>query len=329
MTTSLKEIEHELSGCVKVDKKNWTRIYILMKAVDDGQLYKQREDTPSFTSWVNTLADELGVHVSLLWARKKAGKSYDEYVKRAEQQGRQVRNLEEISVSPDSINLCEKVAGKNAAEMDRLIDKVVAGELSREDLRAAAKARRAAASETGTKAMATSRHDRIEAADRTETEERVTAADIVMAMRKSDWLNPVRTDTYFRHAYHIFPEFALQTGTSTHARRADAMIVETVTASERGEVVLRGIEIKVDNHDLENDHKMAEYTDFCDYFYVAIPEGDKEMLETAESLIRPAWGIMTVSKEGKITIKRDPERLEAVMRDKTLSAALIKLMPGW
>lgn len=326
MGMTLKDIEMEISGCVKVDRKNWTRIYKLMEAVESEKLYLQREDTPSFTKWVNILAEELGVHVSLLWARKKAGKSYDEYARRAEQQGRRVRDLEDLSVSPDSINLCEKVAGKNAAEMDRLIDRVVAGELTRDDLRAAAKAKRSVASEAGVQAMATSRHDRIEADERTETEEKVTAADIVMALRRSDWLAITNDGRYFQHKYQHFPEFGIDTGTSTHARRMDALIAETVTAKERGEVILRGVEIKVDRHDLENDHKMAEYTDFCDYFYLAVPEGEEEMITLAESLIRPAWGILTVSKEGTIRIAKEPVKLDALMRDKTLAACLIKLM---
>lgn len=326
MSMTLKDIELEISGCVKVDRKNWTRIYKLMDAVESEKLYLQREDTPSFTKWVNILAEELGVHVSLLWARKKAGKSYDEYARRAEQQGRKVRDLEDLSVSPDSINLCEKVAGKNAAEMDRLIDRVVAGELTRDDLRAAAKAKRASASEAGVQAMATSRHNRIEEEDRIETEEKITAADIVMALRRSDWLPVANNGKFFEHKYQCFPEFGIDTGTSTHARRMDALIAETVTAKERGEVILRGVEIKVDRHDLENDHKMAEYTDFCDYFYLAVPEGDEEMITLAESLIRPAWGILTVSKEGTIRIAKEPVKLDALMRDKTLAACLIKLM---
>ena len=181
---NLKEIEQELSGCIKVDKRNWTRMYQLMNEVESEQMYKERQDTPTFTSWVNALAEEMGVHVSLLWSRKKAGKSYDEYRQRAERKGRKVADLEDLSVSPDSINLCEKVAGKNATEMDRLIEQVVAGKLTREDLRAAAKARKEISGLKGPR----SRHDRVTAADRTETEASVTASDIVMALKKSTWL---------------------------------------------------------------------------------------------------------------------------------------------
>lgn len=320
---NLKEIEQELSGCIKVDKKNWIKMYQLINEVESEQLYKERKDTPTFTSWVNALAEELGVHVSLLWSRKKAGKNYDEYKKRAERSGRKVTDLGDLSVSPDSINLCEKVAGKNAAEMDRLIDKVVAGELTREELRAAAKARKEISGQKGPK----SRHDKIEAADRTETEVRITAADIVMALKKSTWLSASKEYARFKQAYQCFPEFRIDAGTSRHSRRIDVLIAETVTSTEQDSVVLRGIEIKVDKKDLEGDHKMAEYTDFCDYFYVAIPADNQLLREAAESIIRPAWGIITVSKNGKIDVIKEAEKKEALFRDKTLATCLVKLMP--
>ena len=319
-SNKLKKIEEELAGYVKADKKNWVKIYQLMHEVETGKLYEERDDTPSFTSWVNALADELGVHVSLLWARLKAGRTYAEYEGRAAKQGKSVTPLSALSVSPDSINLCEKVAGKSAAEMDELIDKVVGGELTREDLRAAARAKRAAG---GT--MPTTRHDRIDAADRTEDGSGVTAADIVVALRKPSWLTVARTDKYFNHVYHFFTEFRIPSGTSRHARRIDVMIAETVTAAELDEIILRGVEIKIDINDLRDDHKMQEYTNFCDYFYIAVPDGSPELLEAAESVRRPSWGILTVTKDGKVTVAHEPEKLNPAFRSVTLTNCLIKL----
>ncbi len=319
--SKLQEIEKEISSCLSVDKSNWIRIYRLIDEVDRDKLYLERTDTPSFTSWVNYLAGVLNVHVSLLWSRKKAGKVYDEYRQRAIEQNRTVPELEDLRISPDSISLCERVAGKNAKEMDRLIEKVIDGTLTREDLRAAAKAKRA-----GNGIMATTRHDRIEPEDRTETEDIVTAADIMMALRKSGWLKIQRDEPYFDHVYHCYAEFRVDTGTSHHARRIDALIAETLTESERDRITLRGVEIKVDCNDLKNDHKMAEYCEFVDYFYLAIPEDSADMLELAKSVIRPEWGIITVSKDGIIKIKHDPERLNPTFRDKTMSTALIKML---
>ena len=316
----LKRIEEELAGYVKTDRRNWVKIYRLMHEVEQEKLYMEREDTKSFTSWVNALADELHVHVSLLWARLKAGRSYAEYEERATQQGRTVTPLDSVAVSPDSLNLCEKVAGKNSDEMDKLIDKVLTGDLTRDDLRAAAKAKRAAG---GT--MPTTRHDRISADQRTEKTVTIAAADIVMALRRSSWLPTAREDEHFKHIYHLFPEFRIPSGSSRSVRRIDAMIAETITASEKDTVVLRGIEIKIDAHDLLNDHKMQEYTDFCDYFYIAIPADDPEMLSAAQSVRRPGWGILTVTKGGEVTVAQEPKQLSPIFRDKTLANCIIKM----
>lgn len=132
--------------------------------------------------------------------------------------------------------------------MDSLIDKVVDGALTRADLRAAAQIKRAAG-DTG----AQTRHDRLNPEDKElNLTPQVAASDIIIALRKhSDWLQVVRTDKYFDHKYHVFTEFRADTGTSSHTRLMDALIVETLTASSKDFVALRGIEIKVNKSDLK------------------------------------------------------------------------------
>ena len=50
-----------------------------------------------------------------------------------------------------------------------------------------------------------------------------------------------------------------------------------------------------------------------------------ELLEAAESVRRPSWGILTVTKDGKVTVAREPERLNPAFRSVTLTNCLIKL----
>lgn len=321
METKLKRIEEELAGYIKVDQKNWTKIYQLMKEVQKGELYKERPDTKSFNAWVNALADDLKVHVSLLWARLKAGRVYQEYEDRAAKNGRFVTPMSSLSISPDSLNLCEKVAGKNALAMDELIDKVVSGELTREDLRAAAKAKRAAGG-----MMPVTRHDRIDADDRTELRTEVTASDIMLALRQPSWLPGTKDIRGIKKAYHMFSEFRIPSGTSRYVRRIDGMVAETYTVTNSDEIVLRGVEIKISSEDLLGDHKMQEYTDFCDYFYLAIPDGVQKIMDAALSISRPAWGILAVKKDGSIRVVRNAEKLDAIFRDKTMSNCIIKLI---
>ena len=325
---ALNKIEGQLSQYLAADKKNWIQTYLLMSEVQDKELYIV--NYRSYTKWINHLADSLSIHVSTLWSRLKAGKNYAEYASRAREQGRIVPQIEEIDVSPDSLNLCAKVAGKNAAEMDKLVDQVVAGDLTRENLRQAAKARKA--------------FDCVQPSDRTEMEEKITAADIILALQSSNWLfeqaiiNPVWekviTDpretvkkNYIKEKYRIFEEFSVDPGTSHHSRRLDALIVENISVPARADnpVNLIGVEIKVDINDLKNDCKMQEYTDFVDQFYLAVPD-EEDIVNSALSIKLDSWGLLTVSKDGQTKVLQTADKLSAIMRDNTLNNLILKLL---
>lgn len=321
--SDIKELEKELAEYINIDKSNWTNIYRLMELVKTEKLYLQRKDTKTFTAWVNVVAERMQVHVSLLWKDLKAGSIYAEYAQRAEEQGRQIKSLEEITVTPDSLSLCVQAAGKNKSEIDNLVNKVVNGELRRKDLRAAAKAKREMSN-------ADEKENSIDKVVRernlTKTHKQVTAPYIVRSFNgNTSWLNGDHNNPYRQQFYRCFEEFRVHSGTSHHARRVDIMIVENYTANASDEVILRGIEIKVDKSDLLADKKMAEYADYCDYFYIAIPANDSALLWTAKSIRRPEWGILTVSKDGIIKVEEEAEKLPALFRDKSLATCIIKM----
>lgn len=223
--------------------------------------------------------------------------------------------------------------------MDKLVDQVVAGDLTRENLRQAAKARKAAGG-----FVATSKFDCIQPEDRTEMEEKITAADIILALQSSNWLfeqaitnpvwekvitdprNPVRKN-YIKEKYRVFEEFAIDPGTSCHSRRLDALIAENISVPARADnpVNLIGVEIKVDINDLKNDCKMQEYTDFVDQFYLAVPD-EQDIVNAALSIILDSWGLITISKDGQIKVLQTADKLSAIMRDNTLNNLILKLL---
>lgn len=343
----LEAIENQLTAAVRSDQGVWQKCYELMHQVEQDQMYASA-GYKSFTQWVNTMATRVGCHVSVLWARFKAGRTYSEYAARAQAAGREVPQLEQIKISPDTIKLCSTVAGADAATMDHLLDKSLAGELSRSDLRAAARAKKAqnpeAEPETRHSAAADAAARAVQAgqaedgtADTAEQAEQaaqrrksqkleLTAAQIVLALKRSeDWIGePDETKWIDRKCRH-FTEFRADTGSSHAARRFDLLCIETLTAAERDTVVIRGVEIKVSKSDLEQDHKMQEYTAFCDAFYIAVPDVP-EMIQTAEAVRLPAWGLITVAGSGALKIIHAAVLQPGLMRDKTIAAALIKLM---
>lgn len=324
MAEKIDVIENELENILSSDKKSWVRIYELMDIVEREKLYADKFS--SYTKWVNNLAEKAKVHVSLLWNRKKAGRVYAAYEERAKKQGKTVPSMEKVTVSADNFNLIEKIAGNNEKVADELIDMVLQGDMKRSDLKnawATVKADRAAG---GKKTV------RVNAYDKEDIEvkkERITAADIVLALSHSRWMEnsdiEIYTDRYTQPKYKLLPEFAVQTGTSHHARRIDGLIMENMTVEKEKaySIHIHAVEIKVSRHDLLSDHKMQEYVDYADYFWIAVPE---ELIEDAKSIMLPSWGLIMIDDKKKLHVVKNAELHNGVFRDQTVETALIKIL---
>lgn len=319
MADKIDAIENELESILSSDKKSWVRIYELMDTVEREKLYSDQYS--SYTKWVNALADKAKVHVSLLWNRKKAGRVYAAYEERANAQGKSVPAMADVAVSADNFNLIEKIAGNNTDVADELIDKVLHGDMKRSDLKNAWQTVKADREASGKKSVRVNAYDKESIEVQTET---ITAADIVLALSRPNWLKN-SVDRYTQSKYRILTEFAVQTGTSHHARRIDALILEnrTVEAEKPYNLHAHAIEIKVSKHDLLSDHKMQEYTDYADFFWIAVPE---ELKADAESIMLNDWGLITIDEKKELHVIKKAELHDAIFRDKTVETALIKIL---
>jgi len=344
----LERIERQLAELVGADRKSWVQIYRLLDEVEREELYKA--GYPSYTAWVNAIAERMQVHVSLLWMRKKAGRFYAEYEQRQQAKGQAVPSMEEISVSPDNFILVEKIAGKNDRVADELMDKVIAGDLKRSDLKnawATVKADRADNNQQVTLRNGNDRkrgleqeqedagRDEDSVAEQPEDEDsavgKIKATDIMVALNhQRDWINvdagqegTRQINPYVMPKYKVLPEFPVETGTTRHARRVDAMVLETITAKAANELVLHGIEIKVSKGDLLNDDKMQEYTSFCDCFWLAVPAGLEPYVK---QVALPEWGLLVVDKDGNIHVAWTAKHRPGACREESIRLALIKLM---
>lgn len=320
---TIDAIENELESILSSDKKSWVRIYELMDTVEREKLYSDQYS--SYTKWVNALADKAHVHVSLLWNRKKAGRVYSAYEERAKERGRTVPSMNAIQVSADNFNLIEKIAGNNTDVADELIDKVLQGDMKRSDLKNAWQTVKADREASGMKSVRVNAYDKEGVDVKTET---ITAADIVLALSRPNWLKnsvDTYTDRYAPSKYRVLTEFAVQTGTSHHARRIDALVLEnhTVEAEKPYNLHAHAIEIKVSKHDLLSDHKMQEYTDYADFFWIAVPE---ELKADAESIMLNDWGLITIDEKKELHVIKKAELHDAIFRDKTSETALIKIL---
>lgn len=358
---NLNIIEKELDQLISDDKKSWIKIYKLLETVETQRLYTT--NYRSFTAWINSLSTKLKIHVSVLWSRKKAGKIYSEYLSRAHAAGRSVTTLDDTaapSIPPESINYIDKIAGSNTAVADDLMDKLLNGNLSRNQLKSAWETVKAGRAATGIKPRVNAHDaykDAVSDATSTNNEKQITAADIVLALTtSSEWLSHIgigtdastaspiipnltnhRSDRPDRHVtpkYRVMPEFAVRTGTSHFARRIDALVLENHTIEQlrdkNYELHLHAVEIKVDRHDLLGDHKMQEYCDFADFFWIAVPA---VLEEDARNILAPGWGLLVITDDAdskrfsrSVRVAEKAKMSTGVMRDQTLSTALIKLL---
>lgn len=320
MIENIIEIEDELNELLTSNKKLWVRTYELMNEVDELKLWKGR--AKSYTAWVRQLAIKTKVNESLLWRRKKAGKIFSQYQQRQIDKGNtEIKTLEEIDISPENLQLVERISQGNEDYQDELIEKVLNDELGRKDLKNLWKTVKV---EKGQSAVRKSRHysyddikkqeDQEEETEKKQDKDVLKAVDIVRALSAKTWLEDNfdkreynKRDKYTKEVNKDFTEFPVFSGTSRTSRRIDFLKIENYTKNVH-EIMLHGVEIKVSKSDLERDEKVSEYYDFVDYLYFAVPDNLEEL---ATELAPDNWGVLTVDTDGNLKLIQKPIRNES------------------
>jgi len=322
---SLNKIEKELSSLIDIDKKNWTSFYVLLKKVEDLELWKDKYK--SYTQWIKDFCIKTKTHESIIWNRKKAGKVYESYMQVQKEKGIEVAPIEEVKVSADSLVLLDKINKYDNKVASDLVNKVINKEITKKDLREVYKSIRPNVKDISTNPNIKS-VEVVENKDDIEYNNKVNANEIVSTLCNIEWLSKDKIKRkYFKSSfeqdkYRAFTEFPIFTGTSRKSRRMDMLICENITSDEVWELNLHCIEIKVSKSDLLNDNKYTEYSEFVDYMWLAIPE---DLLEEAKSNKFKECGIIVV-KDGKAYIKQQAIKLKSLRRIDTLNNIALKLI---
>lgn len=330
----IKKIENQLKKLVEQDKNSWAKFYLLMKKVEDEELYKEL-DFKSFTAWLKDFAIKNKIHESVLWNKKKAGKVYESYVKTKHEQGVEVAPIEQANVGVDSLVLLDKISKKNADLGAELTEKAVNKEITRADLRNAYKTIRGdLKKDTGNKVIEkykvlqeNGNDDTIKAEPKEENTANVTATNIVMALNNHTWLGKKEEVTGFKgrfveRKYRALTEFPVYPGTTKKSRRIDVLVAENIKAKEHYNINLHGIEIKVAKWDFLNDTKYTEYAEFVDRLWIAIPES---LLDVCTENTPKGVGIL-IFKDGKIEIEREAKKIKPDRKQEALTTLVLKLL---
>lgn len=336
------KIEKELKHLVEQDKNSWARFYLLMKRVEDEQLYKELKFN-SFTAWLKDFALKNKIHESVLWNKKKAGKVYERYVETKQKQGIEVAPIEDANVGVDSLVLLDKISKKDAELGAELTEKAVNKEITRADLRNAYKTIRGDLNkkdntdnktaieviEEDNKLHEENNNTIINTIENSEKDntDNVTATNIVMALNNHNWLGEKEEIKGFKgrfieRKYKAFTEFPVYTGSTKHSRRIDVLVAENISIEEHYNLQLHGIEIKVAKSDLLNDTKYTEYAEFVNKLWIAVPHNlVSECVKNTPKNI----GVL-VFKDGEIKVKRNAKTLKSQRLQETLTTLALKLL---
>lgn len=333
------KIQKELKHLVEQDKNSWARFYLLLKKVEDEQLYKEL-DFNSFTAWLKDFALKNKIHESVLWNKKKAGKVYERYVETKQKQGIEVPKIEDAKVGVDSLVLLDKISKKNETLGAELTEKAINREITRADLRNAYKTIRGdLKKDTGKTEIKVIEDDNklheennntiinnIENSKKDDIDN-VTATNIVMALNNHNWIGEKEVVKGFKgrfieRKYRALTEFPVYPGTTKKSRRIDVLIAENISADEHYELELHGIEIKVSKSDFLNDKKYTEYTEFVNKLWIAVPQN---LAAVCEKNTPKNIGIMYL-EDGEIKVKRQAQELNPENKQEALTTLALKLL---
>lgn len=331
MILDLEDAEKELDECIRsADENAWAAAATVLMQVDLEKLWEDG-GYHSFSAWLRDFAQRKRCSESLLWKYLKAGRAYAA----AAETAADMPPVSEAAMSARTVATVDKICGADAARAAEMLEKVQAGELRPS---AVEEQWRAMRKMTGARR---SRHDAQAKPDEEQQSDAAMTARVTAAVVRdaSNWIWGAETteEAEARRAREAprqylvrdsmlcraLTEFPVRVAGADRARRMDVLVAENQTTADWMEVALRGVEVKVSEHDLERDEKMGDYAMFCDCMYIAVPEG---LAEAAEAAVPAGWGMLVYDMgSDALSVLREPERLEAPRRESALMTVAVKL----
>lgn len=308
---------------INIDKNNWATFYLLLKEIEDKELYRPR--FKSFTQWVKDFCINTKTHESTVWNRKKAGRVYETYAKFKADQGVKVKTIDKINISVNSLVLLDKINRYDEKIFNQLVDKVINKEITQKDLREVYHRIRPTN-------ISKNPHDKreINLTPRVMNNSVITENDIVASLCDLKWLSVKTKNNRFKSALEsnkmrTFTNFRLFTETTQNKLNMDMLISENVTSDNNQDLYIHGIEIKAGTSIYLKDSLFDEYARFVDYLWLAIPMDNVKSLKK-NNIKHKNLGIIAVEGDGTVTIIESAIKLSCDLRHETLKNIVLKLM---
>lgn len=334
MNKKIYEIEQRLCDLMKRDEQSWVEIYHLIKQVEIEELWKYA-NFHSFSQWLKDFAVRNNIHESTLWQRKRAGEVYEKYRTIKQNRGERTQVMENINIPASSLELIDKIV-KNSVDkkeetqdaLVRLMDKTMAKEMTRADLREAYLAVRKDPAVRNVKQIP-EKNAKIKMA---------TVADIIVSLHNSNWLfdgDPQGklkkqklqssksrfVSAYQKPRYRLFTEFPIQLHTVKKDSTINALAVENVSTEDA--LRLHAVEIKVTAQDIHEDHRYLYYAQAADDLYLAVPE---ELADIAMQELEDGIGLIAVNIHHKARMIQKAAYRPGMERVQTLERLTLRLL---
>ena len=374
-TASYDTLWDELSQLFKKEDCLWLKIYRILKEIRNRKLY-ECASCRNISTWVRLFAEKNHTSTRNIWNIFKAGRILDDYNERRILAGKDPINFNSSNIKRDDVVVSEDSTDSNIT--DENIEGLLTGKLSRGDIKAANAIRRKELKSRGIKATPRNGYERKKMQDKFKSKKcdgdsncncnsdnvnnnnndnddndnneaakrklAATAGDIVIALRKDDWIKPIEnfealdrgiSDNdvlsdfkykYYKRMYRTYTEVSIHTSLSMEAKKAmriDLVAAENITSEYPSEILLHGIEIKVTKSDLTGDPKMEDYAYNVDYFWLAVPK-DIEQLAIERADGHDNWGILSFDVEKKsLVIAKKAKLVKQMYRDRTFEMLLL------
>lgn len=324
MLSKLGEIERSLKHLLLTDRRAWVASFRMMEEVKKQQLWKPGYS--SFSNWLSTISEATRIHISVLWDRLFAGEYYLRFEAREARAGRSAPSLEKARLGVEKLKYIFRIAGGSAERERDLMAKASEGILTGTALRQTWKMEREERRLSGRAVGFANGYERRNAELKPDTVSEAPLSprtDLILALaRTPSWLPGSSIKPYFQDGYELFSELAVAPGRA-FVPRFDALAAESVTTRETGRVALHGFAVCASAQDLDRLQNLRAQLDFVDFYWLAATEKALESL----GALPDSWdaaGILALTDQGTLTVKKNASALHPLLRSVALEAVLFQ-----
>jgi len=325
MAFTESQIQSEIASLTEGESRTWAQIGALLHSIKESGYW--RNEAESFSNWLESFGDKIGLKRATLWRYMSAGKKYNNLRRSAASFSVETLNyppLEELQnhVSPENLELLEKLSRVMETEDSYcMMDEVIRGTIRRETLREKWQAFRPALKGQTARGKP---YEKIRV-DRSNEEQfrKIIEGEIYTALKEkgSNWMG-ISDPAFFKLILNVHPDIK-SVGHSRYkdVEDLDLDAVALVKEDDKSPLLVHGIEIAaVFTPGIVN--KIESMCWYCNCVWLAV---HRNTLNMDLGLISEGIGVIALSDNEDIEVLVHPAMdSSSPYIDRTLKGLLLK-----